>query len=67
MRKTRRMTHFEQIKRMNIDELSEYFASQTFLHSPCYICEYDEGMFCVCPFECTKKHCVILYKEWLSR
>ena len=61
------MTHFEDIKKMDIDELSEYFAGLTFPNSPCYVCEYDNGMLCTCPFECTKEHCVMLYKEWLGK
>ena len=56
------MTHFEQIKNMSIGELAEYFADYTkFPSSPCYICEHDSGMFCVCPFKCDEEYWVMLY------
>lgn len=62
------MTHFEEIKNMSIDELAEFISDQTKLpYAPCYLCEYDRGFACICPFECTREYKVTLYKEWLNR
>ena len=61
------MTHFEEIKNMSIDELAEYFAGQTFPSSPCYVCEHDRGMGCVCRFKCDEEYWAMLYRDWLNR
>jgi hypothetical protein len=64
------MTQFENIKKMNIEEMAKFFSTDTypdFPHSPCYVCEYDEGMCCAKPDSCTVEYKVEMYKKWLSQ
>ena len=65
----KKMTIFEKIKGMNIDELAHFFANgkyPNFPHSPCYICKYDDGFNCLKP-DCDDEHKKQVYKEWLER
>lgn len=62
------MTNFERIKNMTLEEMAEFFAINkypNFPSSPCYICEYDSGLTCVKPSDCTNKDKIWLYKKWL--
>lgn len=62
------MTNFDKIKNMNIDELAKFFIDRTeFPDSPCYLCQYDEGLNCNSPVICTKEYGERLYKEWLEK
>lgn len=62
------MTQFERIKNMTIEEMAEFFAVDkypNFPSSPCYVCEYDEGLFCGND-NCTNEYKTQVYKEWLE-
>ena len=62
------MTQFERIKGMTIEEMAEFFAVNkypNFPSSPCYVCEYDEGLFCG-NANCSDEYKAQVYKEWLE-
>jgi hypothetical protein len=62
------MTQFERIRNMTIEEMAEFFAvgnSVNFPSSACYVCEYDEGLFCGND-NCTNEYKTQVYKEWLE-
>lgn len=61
------MTHFDEIKKMNADELSKFLADVSkFPNSPCYLCEHDDGLHCVSPVTCTEEYRASVYKKWLE-
>ena len=62
------MIRFERLKNMSIEEAAEFFAVDKYNNlpsTPCYICDYNEGMFCTND-GCTDEYKVWLYKEWLK-
>lgn len=62
------MTHFDEIKKMNADELAKFLANEKrFPSSPCYVCQYDEGFNCISPVACTEEYRASVYKEWLEK
>ena len=62
------MTNFDKIKAMSVDEMAAYFASKRgFPSSPCYVCQHNEGLFCVNPVVCTEEYKTEVYKEWLEK
>lgn len=64
------MKRFEKIQKMNIDEMSKFFSTDSppdFPHSACYICQYNEGLFCNNPDCCTNEYKTSLYKKWLNK
>lgn len=63
-------TNFNHIKNMTIDEMAEYFGVDRRPHfpsSPCYVCEYEDGLMCVKPDECTDEYKKEVYKKWLEK
>ena len=65
----RKMTHFENIKLMSIEEMAKYFSSGRYPdlpHSACDICKYDEGLFCTKFDGCTEEYKARVYKKWLK-
>ena len=43
------MTNYDFIKSLTIEDMAEYFGVDRRPHfpsSPCYVCEYDDGLFC---------------------
>lgn len=63
------MTQFERIKNMTVEEMAEFFAVDkypNFPSSPCYVCEYDEGIFCNKPTNCTDENKARVYQKWLE-
>lgn len=66
------MTRFEKIQKMSVDEMAKFFvtnSSPDLPHSACYICKYDNGMWCEAPddFNCTYEYKTELYKKWLNQ
>jgi len=59
------MNNFERIKNMTVEELAEYLASNSFPSSPCYVCEYDEGVNCIKEGFCPNEYREALYAAWL--
>ena len=65
----RKMTRFEKIKLMNIEEMAGFFSARKYPnlpHSPCYICQYDQGLSCIKSYECADEYKTWLYKQWLE-
>ena len=66
----RKMTRFEQIKLMDVEEMAKFFATNKhpdFPHSPCFVCQYDGGMFCSKEDdECTDEYKAFVYRMWLE-
>ena len=63
------MTNFDRIKNMTLEEMSEFFAVDkypNFPSSPCYVCEYDEGIYCNKPTNCTDENKSRVYQKWLE-
>lgn len=64
-----KITNYDRIRTMDIDEMATFFATDShpnFPHSPCYICEYNDGLCCVSDVECTKEYKAEKYKQWLE-
>lgn len=63
------MTRFERIKNMTIEEMAVYFSTGRYPNlpsSPCYICSYDEGLFCSKNGRCTDENKAQIYQRWLE-
>lgn len=63
------MTNFEKIKKMNIEEMAEFFTIDKYTNfppSPCYVCDYDKGLFCVRDGRCTDEYKMQVYQKWLE-
>ena len=56
---------FKLIKGYSLNELAAYFALKH-PSSPCYLCEYDAGLFCT-KETCSSKHKIDLYKKFLEQ
>lgn len=62
------MTIFEKVKTMNVDEFCEFLVDiDRFPNSPCYVCEYDEGLNCISPVKCTEEYRAKVYKEYFTK
>jgi hypothetical protein len=54
---------------MSIEEMANFFSYgkyPKFPHSPCYICQYDAGLSCSKPDECTDEYRTWIYQQWLE-
>lgn len=63
------MTRFENIQKMNIEEMAKFFSTNSLPdlpHSPCTICQHNEEISCAKPDACTTEYKMELYKKWLS-
>lgn len=62
------MKRFEKIKLMSVEEMAYFFSSEypNLPHSPCYICQYDQGLFCTKSDECTDEYKAWIYQQWLE-
>lgn len=63
------MTRFDNIKKMSVDEMADFFSTDSFPdlpHSACSICQYDDGIFCSNQDGCTNEYRAGLYKKWLD-
>ena len=65
----RKITQFEKIKLMDVEDMSKFFATNKypdFPHSPCDICKYNEGLFCDKFDGCTNEYKAYVYRMWLE-
>ena len=63
------VTNYDRILTMSVEEMARFFAtgkSPDFPNSPCYVCEYDKGLFCDNDDGCTEEHRTNVYKKWLE-
>jgi hypothetical protein len=54
---------------MSIEEMATFFVTKEcpgFPHSPCNVCEYDDGPCCTNENGCTNEYKIKKYKEWLK-
>ena len=59
------VTNFDRIKSMSIEEMAEYFALDKHPSTPCYVCEYDNGLFCS-KEDCNPDYKIKVFKEFLE-
>lgn len=59
-------TQFDRIKAMSVEEMAEYFALDKHPSTPCYVCEYDNGLFCS-KEDCNPDYKIKVFKEYLER
>ena len=63
------MTNYDFIKSLNVEDMAEYFGVDRRPHfpsSPCYVCEYDDGLFCGND-RCNDEYKKEVYKRWLNQ
>lgn len=58
-------TNFDRIKAMSVEEMAEYFALDKHPSTPCYVCEYDNGLFCS-KEDCNPDYKIKAFKEYLE-
>lgn len=58
-------TNFDRIKAMSVEEMAEYFALDKHPSTPCYVCEYDNGLFCS-KEDCNPDYKIKVFKEFLE-
>lgn len=58
-------TNFDRIKAMSVEKMAEYFALDKHPSTPCYICGYDDGLFCT-KEDCNSEYKIKVFKEFLE-
>lgn len=65
----RKPTNYDRIRKMSVEEMAMFFATNEhpgFPHSPCNVCEYDDGLCCTNENGCTNEYKAKKYQEWLE-
>ena len=63
--RTEPITNADRIRAMSVEEMAEYFALDKHPSTPCYVCEYDNGLFCS-KEDCNPDYKIKVFKEFLE-